>query len=339
MDQSFYTWGLPFGQIWGIRIRLHWLLLAYWVYLLNRFLQAGYQGPRLFAMWGLGIGVVLAIVLLHELGHCYAARRVGGDAEEVLLWPLGGLAFVHAPHQWRAQLTVALGGPLVNVAIAGVCIVVLLLLGKPLFSPSPGESPYVWLPRVILLEFNLVILLFNLIPLYPLDGGRVFQALAWGYLLRRGKPGGAAYVKSLFATLWAARVMAVLGVGYALYRGSLFIGIIFLWAWWNAEQLRAVAHEQEQGGFLGYDFSRGYTSLEGGSARGSTRSKRKASFLSRLAAKRKQRSLRKAHEDERRLDELLAKISREGMASLSRSERTQLERLSRRRGGDRRRRD
>jgi Zn-dependent protease len=330
MDQSFYTWGLPFGQIRGIRIRLHWLLLGYWVYLLNDLLQAGVRGGRLFVFWGLGIGVVLLVVLLHELGHCYAARRVGGDAEEVLLWPLGGLAFVHAPRQWRAQLTVALGGPLVNVAIAGVCFGVLLLLGKPLFSPGPGESPYIWIPRAILLEFNLVILLFNLIPLYPLDGGRVFQSLAWGYLLQRGRPGGAAYANSLLATLWASRVTAVLGIGYALYKGSLLLGIIFLWAWWNAEQLRRLMYEQEQGGFLGYDFSRGYTSLEAGSAHGSSGSKRKASFLSRLAAKRKQRSLQKAIEDERRLDELLAKISREGMASLSPGERAQLERLSRR---------
>src|SRR5207244_5592755 len=82
------------------------------------------------------MGLLFFSVLLHEFGHCFAARSVNGDAQEVLLWPLGGLANVEVPHTPRANLIVAAGGPAVNLVLA--LLSTLLLWG--FFSAAPSFS-------------------------------------------------------------------------------------------------------------------------------------------------------------------------------------------------------
>jgi len=67
------------------------------------------------------MGALFVIVLLHEYGHCFAARSVGGNAEEIILTPLGGLAMAYAPHDPWARFVTVIGGPLVNVAICAIC--------------------------------------------------------------------------------------------------------------------------------------------------------------------------------------------------------------------------
>ena len=93
--QNFFSWGLYVGQVAGIRIRIHGLLLIWWAVEFNNTVLAGPVEQRKVrsAIWALGALLVFLSILLHELGHCFAARRVGGDAHEILLWPLGGLAF------------------------------------------------------------------------------------------------------------------------------------------------------------------------------------------------------------------------------------------------------
>src|SRR5262245_49442225 len=120
MQGGFLSTGVPLGHIAGIQIRLHWTLLAYWFFELNSVLRLRDERGAAFTGWLLAIGLMFGSILLHELGHAFAARRVGGDARDILLWPLGGLAFCESPPRWTARLAVAIGGPLVTVTIFAV---------------------------------------------------------------------------------------------------------------------------------------------------------------------------------------------------------------------------
>src|ERR1700722_12272396 len=110
-----FTWALPLGRIFGIAVRLHILfpilILVMW---LRAVRDVGTDG----AVWMLALmGLVFVSVLLHEFGHCFAARQVDGDATEILLWPLGGLARCEVPHSAWANFVTAAGGPLVNALL------------------------------------------------------------------------------------------------------------------------------------------------------------------------------------------------------------------------------
>src|SRR2546421_3599082 len=107
--------------VFGIRVRLHASLIV-WIALILLF------GPGQGFAWQdrlVSSIMLFAIVLLHEFSHCFAARRVGGSADEVLLTPLGGLAMAMAPRRWKAQFITVAGGPAVNVLICAAAGAVL----------------------------------------------------------------------------------------------------------------------------------------------------------------------------------------------------------------------
>jgi Zn-dependent protease len=110
--------------------------------------------------------------MLHELGHVFAARRYGVKTRDVTLWPFGGIASMERmPEKPREELIVALAGPAVNVAIAGV---LLLWLGSRLDPANLAkiEEPAISL-AVKLAGINIILVLFNMLPAFPMDGGRV----------------------------------------------------------------------------------------------------------------------------------------------------------------------
>ena len=110
------------------------------------------------------------VVLLHEFGHVLACRQTGGTANRVVLWPLGGLAFVSPPLRPGASLWTTAAGPLVNV----VLMPLLILLARYTGAGTDLNQFFVRLAW-----FNGVIFVFNLLPIYPLDGGRILQAVLW----------------------------------------------------------------------------------------------------------------------------------------------------------------
>src|SRR6187200_3115228 len=116
------------------------------------------------------------IVLLHEFGHAFACRQVGGIADRILLWPFGGIAFVRPPHRPGAELWSIVAGPLVNVILFPI------LFGARLLFWSTGlgySMPDVYLLLAWIGNINLFILIFNLMPVYPLDGGQILRSLLW----------------------------------------------------------------------------------------------------------------------------------------------------------------
>ncbi|MHC4992789.1 MAG: zinc metalloprotease, partial [Planctomycetota bacterium] len=112
---------MPIGRVAGVTIRLHIVFIIVALVLVMR----AWVGPSTAAsiadhdpaVVALLVGCLFVVVLAHEFGHCLACRWTGGTAEDVLLWPLGGLAFCRPRRNWRAHLVTALGGPMVNVVV------------------------------------------------------------------------------------------------------------------------------------------------------------------------------------------------------------------------------
>jgi Zn-dependent protease len=156
----------------GIQVYLHfsWFIVA--AYQLTRRLN-NYHAP-IFAVYE--YLALFAIVLLHEFGHALACRQTGGSADHIVLWPLGGIAFVNPPRRPGAVLWSIAAGPLVNVALVPVLELLWIFAGRPGWSDDvPDPFRLILMIRFI----NYALLIFNLLPVYPLDGGQILRALLW----------------------------------------------------------------------------------------------------------------------------------------------------------------
>jgi Zn-dependent protease len=156
----------------GIQVYLHfsWFIVA--AYQLTQRLN-NYHAP-IFAVYE--YLALFAIVLLHEFGHALACRQTGGSADHIVLWPLGGIAFVNPPRRPGAVLWSIAAGPLVNVALVPVLELLWIFAAHAGWSyEAPDTFRLIGMIRVI----NYSLLIFNLLPVYPLDGGQILQALLW----------------------------------------------------------------------------------------------------------------------------------------------------------------
>lgn len=166
-------------RIAGIDVFLHW---SWFVIAL---IEVEYlRGRYTSVMWSLLEYLALfLIVLLHEFGHALACRQTGGRADTILLWPLGGVAYVDPPQRPGAMLWSLAAGPLVNVALLPV-LGGIYFLSRANGSSSPSTDFNIWLYSVWWINSRL--LLFNLLPIYPLDGGQILRSLLW-FALGRGR--------------------------------------------------------------------------------------------------------------------------------------------------------
>jgi Zn-dependent protease len=140
--RNLLTWSLPLGHLFGIPIRIHVLFpVVVLGLILREVFPPPRSGPGFPVVACILMGLLFVSVLLHELGHCYGARLVDGEAREILLWPLGGLAFMDVPHTPRANFIAAAAGPAVNVLLCLTAALFLLVSG---FRPSlnPLWDPY-----------------------------------------------------------------------------------------------------------------------------------------------------------------------------------------------------
>ena len=199
----------------GIDVFLHWTWFAFAV------IEIGYLRSRYTSLiWSaLEYLALFLIVLLHEFGHALACRQVGGTVDRIMLWPLGGVAFVNPPQRPGAMLWSLAAGPLVNVALLPV------LGGAWLLSRSLGwahtmPNAYHWLGWV--LGINAVLLVFNILPIYPLDGGQILRSMLW-YVLGRARSlvvatalGFAGAAGLVCFALWMRSSWSLLIAGYLL---------------------------------------------------------------------------------------------------------------------------
>src|SRR6266851_6400208 len=146
--QDPFSWAFPLGRFFGIPVKVNVLFPLVAAGLI---LRAAFQKDVVPGTWidaAMLMALLFVVVLLHEFGHCFGARAVDGDAQEVLLWPLGGLAFVDVPHTPRANFIAAVAGPAVNVIICLFCgFAFLWLTNYELRLPlNPLPAPQGWYP-------------------------------------------------------------------------------------------------------------------------------------------------------------------------------------------------
>jgi Zn-dependent protease len=156
----------------GISVYIHWSWLVV-AYLSLQFRDNPYNH------WAWNVAEYLAwfaIVLMHEFGHSLACRQVGGKADEIVLWPLGGIAFVSPPPRPGAVLWSIAAGPLVNLVLVPFTIIAYVLAdSQGLEAIDPDAYRFVFYFGLI----NFVLFVFNMLPIYPLDGGQILQSLLW----------------------------------------------------------------------------------------------------------------------------------------------------------------
>lgn len=203
---------ISIGRIAGVPVGLNWSVLVIAALLVHTLATDVFPAaaPELgggthLAMAVVGAVLFLGSILLHELGHAMQARRDGMRIEGITLWLFGGVArFRGSFRSAGSEFRIAIAGPLVSLALGGV------LLGASFIPrlPAPVETVWAWLGLI-----NLALLVFNLVPALPLDGGRVLRAALWQRSgdLRR-------------ATRQAAVTAAVLA--YAMVAGGLAIMIL-----------------------------------------------------------------------------------------------------------------
>jgi Zn-dependent protease len=213
----------------GIDVFLHW----------SWFLVAAYEissrkGMYSSVSWNvLEYLALFVIVTMHEFGHALACRQVGGTADHIVLWPLGGVAYVNPPQRPGATLWSIVAGPLVNVAL----FVILFITGTLSHNAAWLEStPDLHNLLRAIWEINIVLLVFNILPIYPLDGGQILRSLLWFFLGRA-------------RSLMVAAVVGLLGAAgfilLAIKEQSLWTGAIALFvlmnSWAGLQQARALA--------------------------------------------------------------------------------------------------
>jgi Zn-dependent protease len=212
----------------GIDVFLHW----------SWFLVAAYEiqnrnGRYSSVSWNiLEYLALFLIVTLHEFGHSLACRQVGGQVNQIVLWPLGGVAYVDPPQRPGATLWSIAAGPLVNVALVPI------LMGFAYMSRSLGwsaASPDLHTLVRSIFYIDVGLLLFNILPIYPLDGGQILRSLLW-FVLGRAR------------SLMVATVLGFVGVaafiGVALWTRDLWLGAIAVFmlmnCWSGLQHARAL---------------------------------------------------------------------------------------------------
>jgi stage IV sporulation protein FB len=328
---SLLTGSVPLFTAFGIRVRAHASLIILIVMVTLFDSTKGFDAIQVRAT---SMGMLFLIILLHEFGHCFAARSVGGDANEILLWPLGGLALASPPHRpWPTFVTVA-GGPLVNVAICVVAGVVVWAVGGGVVSFNPfyifapertGDLLYtghhvayeVAIYSCWVFRLSYWLFLFNMIPMFPLDGGQMLQSILWPII---------GYFKSMHFACVTGMVGAVALVIFGLYHqfNTLLVctGIIgFLYCRSRLGQLKEMGAEEYALENEGIDYS---ASLRPDVP---VRKRRRAN---RWAIRRLRRQAQREAAEQQLIDTILAKVSAHGMHSLTWSERRALKRATER---------
>src|SRR5438105_9377659 len=191
----------------GIDVYLHfsWFLVA-------AIFMTDYMRRFRSPVWGvLEYIAIFVFVLIHEFGHALACRQVGGVADRIVLWPLGGIAFVNPPRRPGAMLWSIAAGPLVNVVLLPILTILLFSIGVPETNEASDLSRFVF----HLWWINTGLLIFNMLPIYPLDGGQILRSLLW-------------FPLGEIRSLQIASVIGLIG-SIALAGVSFFLGMDIFW--------------------------------------------------------------------------------------------------------------
>jgi len=209
-------------------------VFLHWSWFLVAVLEIQNQKGRYSSLtWSVAEYLALfLIVMLHEFGHSLACRQVGGKANQIVLWPLGGVAYVDPPPRPGATLWSIAAGPLVNVVLAPI-LFVSLTLGQSLGWPQAMPDLYTLLRWMWKIDIGLLV--FNMLPIYPLDGGQILRSLLW-FVLGRAR------------SLMVATILGFIGVAgfiaFAFWMQSIWFGAIAVFmlmnCWGGLQHARAL---------------------------------------------------------------------------------------------------
>lgn len=346
----------PIGRVLGIRLRVHILFVVFAateIWPSQRLIELGVGASEQMLTNLRWLSLLFGSVLLHEFGHCFGCRWVGGRADDVLLWPLGGLAYCDPPRRpWPEFVTVACG-PLVNVVLAGASYIILLATTDAdrlpvTLNPFNMRPDTYWVVAdsvgrrflADLFVVNYALLLFNICMIfYPFDGGRLVQIALWKWL---------GYARSMLVATTFGMIGAVAVVGVGFWQGRhgfmlVLIGIFgFITCMQQRQQLRfagsaepefdpryAAAYEKQTGERGSWFSGAGDSGQERTSKPGAVARWRESRALKRANAERQSRE-----KDEAEMNRILDKVHASGLQSLTKRERDTLQRATdRQRGG------
>ncbi len=374
------SWAIPLFRAFGVQVRVHVLFFVVTIGLCLReaFKEGAYVSPVDCILFL--IPMLFGIILIHEYGHVFGGRSVGGESEEILIWPLGGLAFVDTPREWKAHAITAAAGPLMNVLMGLIASVFLVgagflptlspianpylspmknlkdgrvytseygyrlyekdsavpaggtekveFSGKPQFLKEQAEaSQYeravapgwaVWVNRFFWL--NYVLLLLNLIPAFPLDGGQIMQSLIWARSDYRHGTSIACFSGYLCGAIFFVVSIAAVEPLWLALAGSVLIACYL--------QLRRL--QEGYGEFGGGEYGSSFGNPD--DEESNSKPSRKVGFFKKLAQARAAKKFQREHEqrakDDERMDQLLDKIARK--EALTAEEKRFMQRVSER---------
>lgn len=205
------SWSFKIGSIFGIPVRIHLIFLLLLLLILTPSVSQGRlrEGAAAFLM----ISIIFGCVVLHELGHSLLAKRYRIKVRDIVLLPIGGVARMQIPEEPSVEIKLALIGPAVNFALASIFLLPTILAGGRL---SFSLSIYPYNPFELIFKVNVWMGLFNLIPAFPMDGGRVLR----GFLAKRTD-----YLRATHIAGQVGRGIAVLFVVLGIYKDIMLIAI------------------------------------------------------------------------------------------------------------------
>ncbi len=216
-------WSINLFRIRGITLALHVSFLALLVYISwEGWSEAGLQG----AAWSVAIlGTFFSCVVLHELGHSFTAMHFGIRVRRILLMPIGGMAeFESIPREPRREFLITIAGPAVNFAIAGA---LWLVVGSPAYWEFSNYNADAIGFAHLLLHWNILMGCFNLVPVFPMDGGRIFRALLATRL---------SYLRATFWAVTVGKLFAIAGALLAVFWWETYLtAVLFLFIFYAGE--------------------------------------------------------------------------------------------------------
>jgi Zn-dependent protease/CBS domain-containing protein len=222
------SWSIPIIRLAGIQLRIHvtFLLLIAWVAL-------GSASAAIFVL------LLFLCVVLHEFGHAFAAKAYGINTPDITLLPIGGVARLERmPEEPKQELIIAIAGPLVNVIIAACLYIVIGARGHvdPETAVRSGDM------LIGLFQINVWLVLFNLLPAFPMDGGRVLRALLASRMTFARATQVAATVGQAFA--WLFGIIGLFGIPGIMHANPFLIFIAFF-VYIGASQEAALAQMRD----------------------------------------------------------------------------------------------
>lgn len=220
-------WSFRLFTFRGIPVRVHWTLLVYEAY----YLLGDNRNFKLNAIFAVALFLT---VLLHEFGHAFMARALGGRAHQIVLWPLGGLAYISHPGDLKDDIKVSAAGPAVHIPIALACVGGAVALGAPFdwhyFSPFWDSMPTEFWPWALvgIAKIQAQLFLFNVfVPAYPLDGGQMLVATLLLLGFNRDK-----------TAKFTIGFSCLVGMVMMVFWGLLLIGLLLLYEAYRLHQLQ-----------------------------------------------------------------------------------------------------